>query len=121
MSRTKTLLTKVTASAALLLAGFAAPAYAHETDDVHHWFDHQRARVEGGEVGILQAEQPAAPRAARVAASMAQLPPRDCLTEELKRGEGYVPEPCDPATESRRWVVDEDKDDARRLGLAPSR
>ena len=124
MSSTRDLFTKLAASCTLLVAS-AAPAYAHDTDDVHHWFDHQRARTDGGEIGFFQAEQPQTPMAARPAPRpqprVALSAPRNCLIEELKRGEGYVPEPCDAAAERRHWVVDEDKDDARRLGQAPSR
>ncbi len=113
MSRTRI----STALAGMLFAGTASIAVAHEAG-LHHWFEHERARDEGANYwpifesegsNLSRADRPstAAPEAKENVIAAAP----DCLIEQLKVSEGYIPvRPCRDEYAERRWVVDEDKE-----------
>jgi hypothetical protein len=119
MLRTRILATLTAAIGASL---FAAGALAHETD-MHHWFEHQRALVEGGTVGIIETQSLAPGNgnggrgfaAARVAQRRVIAEAPDCFIEQLQMSEGFVPSgACPREYADERWIVDEDKDRGRR-------
>src|SRR5690349_3108168 len=73
--------------------------------DVHHWFEHERARIEGGDI-LQQTERFPHTIVARQTATASPPPPQlgqgktasgmvrpDCIVEEMKRTEGYLPKP----------------------------
>lgn len=116
MPRTRILTSISTALAAMLFAGTASIAVAHEAG-LHHWFEHERARAEGTNWPIFEYEDSNSSRAGRKTAAapeakrndIASAP--DCLIEQLKASEGYIPvRPCRDEYSDRRWVVDEDKE-----------
>ena len=87
---------------------------AHETD-VHHWFEHQRAQSDGGDLLLPQSTVviPLRTEARSLAgardAEIGQAP-SDCLIEEMKRTENYVPS---SACAYRRPLVDEGREEKR--------
>jgi hypothetical protein len=90
------------------MVAFTNEAQAHP-GDVHHWFEHQRALSDGGPMiindsaPVKQAEvSDERARPARQELSRAQ-GATDCFSEELKRGEGYIPPgDCDGPTRRTR-------------------
>lgn len=118
MLRTKILITLMAAIGASL---FTAEAPAHQLD-MHHWFEHQRASVEGGTVGIVETQSLApgngngsrGPVAARVAQRRVIAEAPDCFIEQLQMSEGFVPSgACPREYADERWIVDEDKERGR--------
>lgn len=120
MHGTKLMRTIAAALGATLLLGGASIAYSHE-GDVHHWFDHERARtVEGGPLPVYGTASPSNGANGGNGANGAEAGLPDCLLETLKGSEGYVPRPCTDrraAAEPRR-VVDGDAAGKRRLAQA---
>lgn len=122
MSRTKILSAAAALFGTTMLA--ATAGFAHELD-VHHWFEHQRAFSDGGGMLLPQATL-AAPSntgargraGVRGTETSAAAAAPDCLIEQLKTTEGYIPSRA--CAEGRvqgladeRWVVDEDKEQRR--------
>ena len=104
--------------AAAIVSVIPWAAYAQEMGpqpmDLHHWFEHERAKIEGGDI-LLQTERfphtVAAHRSPATATSKHEhtrgvaetnWARPDCLLEELKRAEGYVPPP--PCGSGPRWT-----------------
>lgn len=124
MSRRKFSAT-MTALGALAFAAGAGVALAHETD-VHHWFDHQRALSDGGDVFIESGSpamarpsngDPSIPRASGSKGGVATATP-DCISEQLQMAEGYMPSgACEGEHAARRRMAD----DRRELGRQAER
>lgn len=118
MSRKNILTAVATVFGAALFAASASVAFAHETE-VHHWFEHQRAQSDGGEMPVLAttyAQSGALPsnggRTSGVRPAERRVDPTapDCLIERLQMTDGYVPSgKCPGGFADERWLGDEKK------------
>lgn len=101
MGKRKTMVIAAAVIGAASMVSYTNAALAHR-GDLHHWFEHQRAMLDGGPMSVDETDarkqvevQNGGTRVAAEAMGVTQAP-WDCLTEELKRGEGYTPDSeCD--------------------------
>lgn len=107
MRKLKTMLTVAAIAGAASMLPFSNEALAHP-GDVHHWFEHERAKSDGGPTLVNEADsvKQGELRDERTRSTMQTLSRaqgvRDCFEEELKRSEGYSPRAdCDGARKTR--------------------